>query len=75
VPLLKLPLTAAVEDGVLSGGFNNTADACLVDGEACEEPEAYAWWDTFHPTTALHAQMAATLAASVEEQLQLLLVR
>ena len=48
-----------------SFGLNNTTDACYIGGEftggkgkVCATPDTYLFWDTIHPTQAVHQQIA-----------------
>lgn len=48
-------------------GFSNATDGCLLSGPACADPDAFVFWDDFHPTTAAHAVIAAAFARAVPE--------
>lgn len=46
-------------------GFTNTTDACVSLPAVCTDPEAHVFWDDFHPTTQIHALVAAGLVSQV----------
>lgn len=46
-------------------GFTNTTDACVSLPSVCSDPEAHVFWDDFHPTTHIHALVAAGLVSQV----------
>lgn len=50
-------------------GLSNSQDACLpsLPGAPCANPDSYVFWDSFHPTTAADAVIAAAFAKSVPE--------
>lgn len=49
-------------------GFTNVTDACLnlAAGEVCEKPNEYLFWDSQHPTTVGHQQIANLALAAVQ---------
>jgi hypothetical protein len=48
-------------------GFSNITEACYTeaDGEVCNQPAQYFFWDDIHPTTRVYAALADRLAQSV----------
>lgn len=46
-------------------GFTNTTDACVSLPAVCTDPEAHIFWDDFHPTTQIHALVAAGFVSQV----------
>lgn len=47
-------------------GITNLTDACVIRGESitqCANPEAYLFWDIMHPTSEVHRNFAARMAA------------
>ncbi len=47
-------------------GLTNVIDACLGD-PACTDPDQYLFWDSIHPTTAVHEIVAGQVLAFVPE--------
>ena len=49
-------------------GFTNTTEACLSVPLACEGNEAaFVFWDSIHPTEAVHEIIAGTFAEEVSQ--------
>lgn len=46
-------------------GFTNITDACVSLLSVCNDPEAHVFWDDFHPTTQIHALVAAGIVSQV----------
>jgi len=60
-----LDLYALVKDPTLLALFANTTDACLTSSTLCADPTQYLYWDTFHPTSRVHALVADYAARAV----------
>jgi phospholipase/lecithinase/hemolysin len=45
-------------------GFSNTTDGCYLLGAACD-PSRFVFWDSVHPTSAVHAILGAQFASAV----------
>ncbi|OAI13428.1 hypothetical protein A1359_12390 [Methylomonas lenta] len=46
-------------------GFTNITDACVSLLSVCTDPAAHVFWDDFHPTTQIHALVAAGFVSQV----------
>ena len=53
-----LDLYGLGKDPALLALFANTTDACLTDVSLCPDPTQYFYWDSFHPTSRVHAMVA-----------------
>ena len=64
-----LDVYAAQQQQFQNGQFLNVADACLADnGVPCPAPQNYFFWDTYHPTTAVHRIIANLAEADLNIQ-------
>lgn len=56
-------------------GFADATHACLVTPTSvCSDPATFVFWDSFHPTTAAHAAIAAAFLQAVPEPGSIVLV-
>jgi outer membrane lipase/esterase len=46
-------------------GIINLTDPCKDSGGLCAEPDSYFFWDTVHPTTVVHRELANELASII----------
>ena len=68
IPLYVDSLFEKVRDNPGEFGFTNVTDSCLnlSNRTLCSNPNEYLFWDSYHPTTAVH-QLVAEQAFSVLE--------
>lgn len=46
-------------------GLKNVTQACLSDGNVCDRPNEYLFWDGIHPSTAAHKLLVKLVASSM----------
>lgn len=71
IPLDTFSLLTEVVKDPETFGFENATEPCFTgfvgpsdDGDICDNPELYVFWDFQHPTTALHTVLAEIMLAS-----------
>lgn len=60
-----LALQTMVEANPDHFGFSNITDACIADGQLCDDPDSYFFIDSIHPTKTGHELLANLVAAHV----------
>lgn len=55
-------ISSAVTADPAAAGLTNVTDACVTTAGVCATPDTYLYWDTFHPTRAAGAYIAARAA-------------
>ncbi|MBV8884143.1 MAG: SGNH/GDSL hydrolase family protein [Chroococcidiopsidaceae cyanobacterium CP_BM_RX_35] len=64
-----LDVYSAEQQQFQNGQFLNVTDACLANnGVPCSNPQDYFFWDTYHPTTAVHRIIANLAEADLNTQ-------
>jgi outer membrane lipase/esterase len=60
-------LSGSILDNPATYSLSNVTGSCLVGQVACANPEDYFYWDGLHPTTEMHALLAAGLLSVIDE--------
>jgi outer membrane lipase/esterase len=60
-------LSGGILDNPTPYGLSNVTQSCLVGLVACANPDDYFYWDGIHPTTDMHALLAAGLLSVIDE--------